>query len=284
MRFLVARSLAAAFSILSLTSVVAGQRAPRVTRPGVVWLPWGSVHVLLVADSVDGVMLWAATTKRVEEEQESRRIVARIAPEAVAAWEARAAAVLSAEGAAPPDPSALLLAELRTLDGSVVALGRSQKRGKWAREALLYFREREGEPLIVRGTIADARSLAGALTMTASMSVVRPDSARWPERTACAELAADTGCAEVRGRPDNPPPRGLPGYAYRGGTAEIWTRFDVDSTGQVDMRTFEVLLSEDPALTDAVTTVLPSWRFIPARRGGRAVRARVHQRFIFSAP
>jgi hypothetical protein len=55
----------------------------------------------------------------------------------------------------------------------------------------------------------------------------------------------------------------------------------VDTTGQIDTTSFEVVRSDDPRFTESVRAVLGLMRFRPARRGGKAVRQLVAQQFRF---
>jgi hypothetical protein len=55
----------------------------------------------------------------------------------------------------------------------------------------------------------------------------------------------------------------------------------VDTTGQVDTTSFEVVRSDDPRFTQSVRDALGLMRFRPARRGGRIVRQLVAQQFRF---
>ena len=48
-----------------------------------------------------------------------------------------------------------------------------------------------------------------------------------------------------------------------------------------DTSTIQVKLSDDPRFTESVRTALGGMRFRPARRGGKAVRQLVEQRFRF---
>ena len=57
-------------------------------------------------------------------------------------------------------------------------------------------------------------------------------------------------------------------------------RFVVDTHGQVERATIEVDSTSDPILAHRLVSVLPSWRFVPARRGGRAVRQLSEERVI----
>jgi hypothetical protein len=55
----------------------------------------------------------------------------------------------------------------------------------------------------------------------------------------------------------------------------------VDSTGQVDTTTIQVILSDDPRFTESVRNALGLMRFRPAKRAGRHVRQLVKQQFRF---
>jgi protein TonB len=79
----------------------------------------------------------------------------------------------------------------------------------------------------------------------------------------------------------NPKPR----YPYRMSSRGIESNFNVyfvvDTTGTVDRATLELPPSVQQEFTSAVTEVLFKWRFLPAEMGGRRVRQRVLQPFIF---
>ena len=68
--------------------------------------------------------------------------------------------------------------------------------------------------------------------------------------------------------------------ANRGG--EVYAMFVVDERGFVDTSSFRVSKSTDPAFTAAVRAALPTLRFTPARKNGRAVRQVVEQPFTFA--
>ena len=63
---------------------------------------------------------------------------------------------------------------------------------------------------------------------------------------------------------------------------EVHAMFVVDERGLVDTSSFRVVESTDPAFTAAVRAALPTLRFRPARKGGRAVRQVVEQPFTFA--
>lgn len=63
---------------------------------------------------------------------------------------------------------------------------------------------------------------------------------------------------------------------------EVYTMFVVDERGLVDTSSFRVTKATDPAFVAAVRAALPTMRFHPARKNGRAVRQVVEQPFTFS--
>ena len=61
----------------------------------------------------------------------------------------------------------------------------------------------------------------------------------------------------------------------------VQATYVVDTTGQVDTTTVEVLRSDDPRFTESVRTALGQARFRPAMRAGKTVRQLVEQKFSF---
>ena len=62
---------------------------------------------------------------------------------------------------------------------------------------------------------------------------------------------------------------------------EVQATYVVDTVGQVDTATFEVIHSDDPRFTASVRTALAGMRFRPAKRAGKTVRQLVEQKFRF---
>jgi TonB family protein len=73
-------------------------------------------------------------------------------------------------------------------------------------------------------------------------------------------------------------PRDLLAVGAQGVVQAIYV---VDTTGQVDTTTIQVVRSDDPRFTESVLTALGQMRFRPARRGGKTVRQLVQQQFRF---
>jgi protein TonB len=81
--------------------------------------------------------------------------------------------------------------------------------------------------------------------------------------------------------PDNRRPRYPSRLIGRGIETRFNVTFVVDTSGGVDQQTVELPRSVEEEFTSAVAEVLSSWRFIPAQLGGRRVRQRVLQPFMF---
>ena len=72
-----------------------------------------------------------------------------------------------------------------------------------------------------------------------------------------------------------------PRLSALGKEGRVQATFVVDTTGQVDMASVQVLASDDPEFSESVRTALGEMRFHPATRHGRPVRQLVEQWFNF---
>ncbi len=62
----------------------------------------------------------------------------------------------------------------------------------------------------------------------------------------------------------------------------VLAQFVVDTTGRVEISTFQVLRSDHAMFEQAVRSSLPGMRFLPAEVGGRKVKQLVQQPFVFA--
>jgi protein TonB len=81
--------------------------------------------------------------------------------------------------------------------------------------------------------------------------------------------------------PGNPSPRYPDRMLNRGIESRFDVTFVVDTSGTVDQRTVEWPPLVERDFMRAVAEVLSNWRFVPAQIGGRRVRQRVLQPFLF---
>jgi TonB family protein len=72
-----------------------------------------------------------------------------------------------------------------------------------------------------------------------------------------------------------------PELSARGTEGQVEAAYVVDTNGRVDTTTIRVMQSDHPRFTESVRTALGETRFRPAKRGGKAVRQLVQQRFRF---
>jgi len=66
-----------------------------------------------------------------------------------------------------------------------------------------------------------------------------------------------------------------------GTQGQVEASYVVDTVGQVDTTTVQVVYSDDPRFTASVRTALGGMRFRPAKRSGKTVRQLVQQKFRF---
>jgi protein TonB len=102
-------------------------------------------------------------------------------------------------------------------------------------------------------------------------------------RRAARDGAFDESSVERRAIPlgDNLSPLYPPRMVGRHVESRFEVIFVVDTTGTVDERTIEWPRAVQEDFMRAVAAVLSKWRFVPAQIGGRVVRQRVSQPFIF---
>ena len=146
--------------------------------------------------------------------------------------------------------------------------------------------------------------VVAAVAIAIACSVPAPDKAAGPQ--AKGDLVSANGRANgvERGKPlnanqtyfsfqiekpamavqGNPNPQYPPTLESARVSGEVRAQFVVDESGRVDMSTFKVLKASDPQFTDAVTSVLPKWKFTPAEVGGHPVKQLIQMPFAFKVP
>lgn len=82
--------------------------------------------------------------------------------------------------------------------------------------------------------------------------------------------------------PNSATPRYPQMLVSAGIVGRVVAQFVVDTTGRVEVGTFEVIESDHEQFTQAVRQVLPRLRFYPAEIGGRKVKQHVQQPFAFA--
>jgi len=238
-------------------------------------LAWGTVNVLLQADTTKGVLVWAETSP-IAYSGKQLSFAASFDPQAVDPWLDVAHLVVTT--AAVPGDSAVALETppLVARYGSRLVLLRRRKKAKWEQQtAILLLDREEHHPWSIDAPPENARHFLEAFFRQAGQSRQLPDStgvhdANPLEPRSCPRPLAGTLVLRY--------PEGL---RWRGAMGEVWMHFVVQADGTPDSTSFQVLLSDDPAFAAAVIQALHRAHYQPAEVGGVPVAAHVHQRFIF---
>ncbi|HEY6219435.1 MAG TPA: energy transducer TonB, partial [Gemmatimonadaceae bacterium] len=86
----------------------------------------------------------------------------------------------------------------------------------------------------------------------------------------------------VKSLSKNRPPAYPRELRQRGIEGEVLAKFVVDSTGRVDMTTFQIVKTHDSLFTKAVREAVQDYRFEPAQIGKRRVSQFVQMPFSFA--
>lgn len=256
-----------------------------VERPTLTRLAWGSVNLLVHADTSGGVRVWAATTsgdRRMRSPDRQRAFAGRFDPAAVEPWTEAVAQLLHARRFAEGDTASAANASLLERDSAVVGIFRRREGDQLSERVFLYFAPPGGhDPLVIQGTAADALAFANAMLHAAALSRIAP-----PPPAGAGAIYHDNPIDEAtcvaieRAVTPHYPPE-LVGAGVHG---EVWAYFVVDSTGRARVDSFDPVLSDDVRFTQAVRRSLTGSRYRPATRDGRPVNALVAQRFVFIVP
>lgn len=238
-------------------------------------LNWGTVDVLVQADSVNGLLVWAETSPLAFHGQR-QSFSASFSPESLDSWVERAGLIISTT--APPQNSTTDLASppLIARDGSRLYVFRRQKKGRWeSRIGILLSAGAGHNPWHIDTDRADAVALVQALWVQGGRSRQQPD----------LKVVHDANPLNPRSCPTVVPGTLVLRYpdllAHRGEMGQVWMSYVVQQDGRVDTTSVRVLLSDEPQFALAAIQALHRARFEPAKVGGVPVAAWVHQQFYF---
>jgi protein TonB len=82
--------------------------------------------------------------------------------------------------------------------------------------------------------------------------------------------------------PGSPAPRYPDILKAAGVEGEVVVSFVVDTTGRADAASIQIVSATNELFGAAVRTAIPSMRFLPAATGGRKVKQKVQQPFVFT--
>jgi TonB family protein len=238
-------------------------------------LAWGTVNVLVQADTTNGLLVWAETSPIAYQETQ-QSFAASFNPQAMDPWLNLAHLIVTTT--TPPSDSATALATppLVARDGSHLVVFRRWKKHKWESHAAILLLDREERhPWYIDADRDNARKFLEALWLQAGRSRQRP---------------ASTAMHDANPLDPGSCPQPLPGtlvlrypevLRQRWESGEVWMSFVVQPDGTPDTASFQVLLSDDRTFATAVIEALRRARYRPAEVGGVPIAAHVHQRFVF---
>jgi hypothetical protein len=251
-----------------LGALVSTARAQEAERLAV-----GDGTVLVVADSVTGLDVWAAR-RTGPGQPRAPDFVGWFDPRLVLAWLESARNLILAP---PPDSAGLETHPLRATDGGFITVAVLSESVDTMHPILLTFgHARERARWILPSDREQVPLLLSALERQAHRSRLQP--------------APDVAYVNPTNRaatPDRDPASVPPAFPRelmaQGIGGEVWARFDIDREGRVSPASLRILWSDRSELADAVRGVVASYRYQRRADAHSPLTLRVYQRFRFTA-
>lgn len=245
-------------------------------------LDWGTVNILIRADTLEGVEVLARTSATLYQDTQ-RSFDARFRPDSALAWLNQANAILQATS--KPDSTTLGLETpaLQDGDSNRLVIIRPRDQYGWDNHIrLVFLPPGQGTAWSIRAPLDEAENLLQTLFHQAVRSRFVPDSARPHDANAILterELKNAAAPALLHKPPLQYPERlrkqRVPG--------EVWLQFILREDGTPDPASFVALLYNDSAFVNSAVRCLTAAKFRPARLDGRPVRVLIEERVIFHA-
>jgi hypothetical protein len=241
---------------------------------------WGSMKALVVPDSFQGVLIWAATTESGDAVLGRRRDFSDFFdPDSAASWALEGEQFLDAKLPHPVDTAQWRFTSVLTGRGGVSLFMGFRWTGKsWDKDPYVYFAHGDDRPLILHAFPSIARAFFEGVADQAPAGQVRARPVIRLDTLANLTVATVSAPDLVDERRHMQYPEGLRQKAVSG---DVWAAFVVDTDGTVDLASVHVLYADDPGFTKAVRDYLAGARYQPSRVGGRPLRSWVRQAFMF---
>lgn len=250
------------------------------SRP--VRLDWGSLNIVMMADSSRGTLIWGASRSESKRDRTKEcGFVSFVEPVAAYVWtqELRQFLALSLTNADTGRFRASPV--LRGKSGEWIYFVRLKRGDRWLDERFIVLQgasRSEERQLLIEGTERNAIEFLEALESVNTQALNMP-APRTVDSIAIAN-PADTGSSPVV-QPDPPRVRYPTAYRDDGKEGDVWLSFVVTAAGAVDSSSIEVLLSDGEAFESTVRSAVARTRYTPAKRNGMPISMRVFQPFTF---
>ena len=232
-------------------------------------LTWGSVDVVLVPDSAQGLEIWLSVRERLRGHDFSTMTCARFDPADVRAWADSTTPLLDSIPG-PADSLAWIHPPLlRGLDGGFVELVRRRTGTDWQSQIFFDYIRPDSNvilPLEVPFDRPTGRSFVDSIRAGAARSRYRP---RGDQDVAWADEVDERPRLLSQPVPDVPDDQGR-----RGSQGHAWVQLVVDTNGAVEPGPRVVLTDAFRYMAPALKSFAAA-KFNPGRLGGRKVRTAV---------
>jgi len=237
------------------------------------WFDWVFVKAIVVPDSAQGVLVWAATIDSAATGSARQDYSDFFDPDSTVAWAGRARQDLDNTVPAPGDTTTWHFGPmLAGRVGVTLFLGRHWAQGQWDRDPYLFFQPPAGQTLAVHLFRDAATKFLGQATTQAAMGLIAPPKAGL--------IVVPTAFAprQVSERQPLKYPEGLRQNNVIG---DVWVSFVVDTDGTVMPGSIRALHADKPGFLEAVRAYLLGVRFAPSYDQNRLAQAAVRIPFFF---
>ena len=261
--------------LIALVAPVGRAQSWRPDSTTITRLNWGPVNVVVQADTVDGLLVWAETSPNAYQGSQ-QSFTASFSPESVDSWVNFAHLVVTTTSRPKDSTTALATPPLVARDGSHVYVFRRQKKSRWEPRVEILLSDRaEHHPWRIDADRDNAEAFLKMLWLQGGRSRQRPESS----------MVRDANPLEPSTNPQVVPGTLVLRYPEllqrRQEMGEVWMSYVIQKDGTPDTTSFRVMLSDEPEFALAAIAALRRARFQPAEVGGVPIATRVHQRFIF---
>jgi len=266
------------FLLASLIALAAPNGPAQSWRPDsttITRLNWGPVNVLVQADTVNGLLVWAETSP-IAYQGLQQSFAASFTPESLDSWVNLAHLVVTTTTRPTDSATALATPPLIARDGSHLYVFRRQKKSRWESRVEIVLSDPAAQhPWRIDADRDNAAAFLETLWLQGGRSRQRLESsvvrdANPLDPSKCPQVVPGTLVLRY--------PELLQSRREMG---EVWMSYVIQKDGMPDTASFRVMLSDEPEFAIAAIEALRRARFQPAKVGGVPIATRVHQRFIF---
>jgi hypothetical protein len=237
---------------------------------------WGPVNVLVIADTVSGLGIWAATSST-EFTGERREFAARFNPDSLDRWLNQAHAVIThGSDADSGSTTTLRTAPLVAVDSLAIVVLREREASRWSDRTELVFLGKDRRPVwSVAATSSEVNDFVTSVFVQATRSRLVTANRSPHMATAAASSHGDRAPRLIRAGLMRPP------KSLAGISARVTFRFVIGTDGKPERGSIRTVTYSDSRFVDAAIATIMDSRFSPGELNGVPVRVTVVQGVTF---